>query len=138
MNKIFLFVWLVTLPMAICHSKSDLLFVPVSPMMVIFIITFGFLGLEIVSMELSDPFGDDPSDFDELGEASFDYDSNGNIDCGVSIFNELSFFNTSSGRITFPVDFDILSPLPSTTKPWDKMLSKGALPLVPQDSNSEE
>ena len=39
-------------------------------------------------------------DFDELGEASFDYDSNGNIDCGVSIFNELSFFNTSSGDYT--------------------------------------
>ena len=39
-------------------------------------------------------------DFDELGEASFDYDSNGNIDCGVSIYNELSFFNTSSGDYT--------------------------------------
>ena len=39
-------------------------------------------------------------DFDELGEASFDYDSNGNIDCGVSIFNELSFVNTSSGDYT--------------------------------------
>ncbi len=34
---------------------------------------------------------------DVFGEASFDYDSNGNIDCGVSIYNELSFFNTSSG-----------------------------------------
>ena len=39
-------------------------------------------------------------DFDELGEASFDYDSNGNIDCGVSIYNELSFINTSSGDYT--------------------------------------
>ena len=37
---------------------------------------------------------------DVLGEASFDYDSNGNIDCGVSIYNELSFFNTSSGDYT--------------------------------------
>ena len=39
-------------------------------------------------------------DFDELGEASFDYESNGNIDCGVSVYNELSFFNTSSGDYT--------------------------------------
>ena len=39
-------------------------------------------------------------DFDELGQASFDYDSNGNIDCGFSIYNELSFFNTSSGDYT--------------------------------------
>ena len=39
-------------------------------------------------------------DFDELGQASFDYDSNGNIDCGLSIYNELSFFNTSLGDYT--------------------------------------
>ena len=44
----------------------------------------------------------------------------------------------SSGEITFPADFDIFIPLPSTTKPCDNMLSKGALPLVPQDSSKEE
>ena len=36
-------------------------------------------------------------DFDELGEASSDYFSSGNVDCGISIFNELEFVNTSSG-----------------------------------------
>ena len=36
-------------------------------------------------------------DFDELGDASFDLSSSGQIDCGVSIFNELLFTNTSSG-----------------------------------------
>ena len=48
------------------------------------------------------------------------------------------FFNISSGEIVFPADFDILRPFPSTTKPCDKMLSKGAFPLVPQDCNKEE
>ena len=36
-------------------------------------------------------------DFDELGDASFDFSSSGQIDCGISIFNELLFTNTSSG-----------------------------------------
>ena len=36
-------------------------------------------------------------DFDEIGEPSFSYDSNGNIDCGISVYNELEFINTSSG-----------------------------------------
>jgi len=39
-------------------------------------------------------------DFDEIGEPSFDYESNGNIDCGISIYNEITFLNTSSGDYT--------------------------------------
>ena len=39
-------------------------------------------------------------DFDEIGEPSFTYDSNGNIDCGISVYNELEFINTSSGDYT--------------------------------------
>ena len=48
------------------------------------------------------------------------------------------FFRISSGAIAFPKDLDILCPLPSTTKPWDKIDSNGALPLVPQDSSNDE
>ena len=48
------------------------------------------------------------------------------------------FLSTSSGAIMLPVDFDIFRPFPSTTKPCDKMLLNGALPLVPQDSNKDE
>ena len=48
------------------------------------------------------------------------------------------FFKISSGEITLPNDFDIFKPFPSTTKPWDKIDSNGALPLVPQDSNKDE
>jgi len=36
-------------------------------------------------------------DFDELGYASFDFSSSGQIDCGISIHNALLFTNTSSG-----------------------------------------
>ena len=48
------------------------------------------------------------------------------------------FLSISSGAIILPVDFDIFKPLPSTTKPWVRILLKGALPLVPQDSNNDE
>lgn len=35
----------------------------------VFFVTFGFVGLEFVSIEFDDPFGDDPNDFDVLGLA---------------------------------------------------------------------
>jgi hypothetical protein len=38
-------------------------------MLLMFFVTYGFLGIEYVSMELDDPFGDDPNDFDDLGMA---------------------------------------------------------------------
>jgi gliding motility-associated-like protein len=40
-------------------------------------------------------------DFDELSitGASFDYISSGNLDCGLSIFNEIEFTNTSDGDV---------------------------------------
>ena len=40
-------------------------------------------------------------DFDELSitGASFDYLSSGNLDCGLSIFNEIEFTNTSDGDV---------------------------------------
>ena len=43
-------------------------------MFIIFFITYGFIGLEYISMELDDPFGDDPNDFDVTGlcEVVFD------------------------------------------------------------------
>ena len=66
-------------------------------------------------------------DFDELGEASFDYDSNGNIDCGVSIFNELSFVNTSSGDYTSVIwDFGDGSALATGEVVTHQYLNSGA------------
>uniref|UniRef100_A0A6S8J0W6 Bestrophin homolog n=1 Tax=Amphora coffeiformis TaxID=265554 RepID=A0A6S8J0W6_9STRA len=59
MAKIFLFLWVFTIPFSLCHfTFQGGVYVPVA---IIFLITFGFMGLEYVSMELSDPFGDDVS-----------------------------------------------------------------------------
>lgn len=41
---------------------------------VVFFITYGFLGLEYVSIELDDPFGDDPNDFKTLRMAQTVYE----------------------------------------------------------------
>ena len=82
MNKIFLFVWLFTLPLTLCHTEmSHIIDSPVVTMIVVFMTTFGFMGLEFVSMELSDPFGNDPSDFDDLGHAQLAME-----DCYICIY----------------------------------------------------
>ena len=41
---------------------------------IVFFVTYGFLGLEYVSIELDDPFGDDPNDFNGLGMAQGVYE----------------------------------------------------------------
>jgi len=65
MARTFLFFWIFTLPFCIVREISE----PVQAMLIIFFTTYGFIGLEYVSMELDDPFGDDPNDFDDLGMA---------------------------------------------------------------------
>jgi hypothetical protein len=65
MTRTFLFFWVFTLPFCLVKEISE----PIQVLLIIFFITYGFIGLEYVSMELEDPFGDDPSDFDDLGMA---------------------------------------------------------------------
>eukprot|EP00550_Attheya_septentrionalis_P000091 CAMPEP_0198288888 /NCGR_PEP_ID=MMETSP1449-20131203/7257_1 /TAXON_ID=420275 /ORGANISM="Attheya septentrionalis, Strain CCMP2084" /LENGTH=447 /DNA_ID=CAMNT_0043987121 /DNA_START=105 /DNA_END=1445 /DNA_ORIENTATION=+ len=65
MTRTFLFFWVFTLPFCLVKEISE----PIQVLLIIFFITYGFVGLEYVSMELEDPFGDDPSDFDDLGMA---------------------------------------------------------------------
>jgi len=52
--------WVFSLPFVLVWNISE----PIQVVMVVFVITYGFVGLEYVSMELEDPFGDDPNDFD--------------------------------------------------------------------------
>jgi predicted membrane chloride channel (bestrophin family) len=65
MTRTFLFFWVFSLPLVLVHAIPQ----PVQVMVIMFFVTYGFLGLEYVSMELDDPFGDDPNDFDDLGMA---------------------------------------------------------------------
>jgi predicted membrane chloride channel (bestrophin family) len=59
MTRTFLFVWVFTLPMVLIADNDQTLEV----LVLMFFITYGFLGLEYVNMELDDPYGTDPNDF---------------------------------------------------------------------------
>ena len=92
----------------------------------------------------------EPVDSEDVSQGSQVRKSSGTPYVHTLVLNALAFSvagapilnrKNSDGNyytVTFPDDFDIFMPLPSTTKPCDKILSNGALPLVPQDSNKDE
>jgi predicted membrane chloride channel (bestrophin family) len=59
MTRTFLFFWVFSLPLVLIKDDSNLW----ATFLVVFGITYGFFGLEYVSLELSDPYGSDPNDF---------------------------------------------------------------------------
>jgi Bestrophin, RFP-TM, chloride channel len=63
MSRTFIFFYIYTLPSALLTASST----PIADLVVLFIVTYGFIGLELISVELDDPFGDDVIDFDTLG-----------------------------------------------------------------------
>ncbi|EEC47732.1 predicted protein [Phaeodactylum tricornutum CCAP 1055/1] len=58
-------------PMAISHENKLLTF---AHCFEVFLITYGFMGLEVVAMDLDNPFGDDPNDFDNSALACTAYE----------------------------------------------------------------
>ena len=78
LTKTSLFVWIFTLPFYVCHTEYRQ---AVLCFLIVFLITFGFIGLEFVAMELSDNFGDDAVDFDDLGYAQLCFE-----DCYIAIY----------------------------------------------------
>lgn len=65
MARTMMFMWVFTLPFALDSDASDI----VAHCIVVFLLTFAFMGLETVSLELDDPFGHDENDLDNLGLA---------------------------------------------------------------------
>jgi len=68
MSRTFCFLYVFTLPLVMLDDKSGSL----AHCVAIFLITYGFLGLELTAIELDNPFGDDDNDFD-----------NRSVDCGI-------------------------------------------------------
>lgn len=59
MTRTFLFIWIFTLPFALVDDVKELI-----PLItIVFFCTYGLVGLELVSTEIEDPFGEDPNDF---------------------------------------------------------------------------
>lgn len=61
LGRLFLFFWIYSLPFVLSANRNDV----VQTIVLMFFITYGYAGLEYVSIELDDPFGDDPNDFDD-------------------------------------------------------------------------
>jgi predicted membrane chloride channel (bestrophin family) len=57
MTRLFLFSWVCTLPLVLLVDYRLW-----SSMLIVILVTFGFVGIEYVSMALDDPFGDDTND----------------------------------------------------------------------------
>lgn len=70
MARTFLFFWVYTLPFALVGNFKNLVVI----LICMFFVTYGFIGLEYVSMEMDDPFGDDPNDFDDLHMAQLAFE----------------------------------------------------------------
>ena len=66
MARTFLFFYVYTVPFALLSDNTN----PIAHCVVIFFLTYGFMGLEFVSIELDNPFGNDDNDFDCLGTAN--------------------------------------------------------------------
>mmetsp|Transcript_23002 Transcript_23002/g.33952 ORF Transcript_23002/g.33952 Transcript_23002/m.33952 type:complete len:369 (-) Transcript_23002:106-1212(-) len=65
MARTFLYFYVFTVSFVLLKDDSSAL----THCITIFILTFGFMGLEYVSIELDNPFGEDDNDFDNLGMA---------------------------------------------------------------------
>jgi predicted membrane chloride channel (bestrophin family) len=59
MTRTFLFFWVFSLPSVLINDNDK----AIEVLILMFFCTYGFLGLEYVSMELDDPYGRDPNDF---------------------------------------------------------------------------
>jgi predicted membrane chloride channel (bestrophin family) len=69
MTRAFLLFWVYTLPMVLL--KEYRLW---SSLLIVILVSVGFIGIEYVSIALDDPFGDDTNDVDEHGMALLVYE----------------------------------------------------------------
>lgn len=69
MTRAFLFFWVYTLPLVLLKDYRMW-----SSIVIVCCVSFGFIGIEYVSMALDDPFGDDTNDVDEHGMALLVYE----------------------------------------------------------------
>lgn len=69
MTRTFLFFWVYSIPLTLLEEYRVW-----SSVLIVLFVTFGFIGIEYVSIALDDPFGDDTNDVDEHGMALLVYE----------------------------------------------------------------
>jgi predicted membrane chloride channel (bestrophin family) len=74
MTCTFLFFYLYTVPFALLSADDTSLFAAFAHCVVTFFLTYGFMGLELTSMIIDDPFGDKENDFNNLALAKMSFE----------------------------------------------------------------
>jgi predicted membrane chloride channel (bestrophin family) len=70
MARTFLFSYIFTIPLVFLQDKASVVYHCIA----VFVITYGFVGLEMVAIAIDDPFGTDDVDFDNVGMAETAYE----------------------------------------------------------------
>jgi len=70
MARTFLFLYVFTVPFVMLKDESNVF----AHCFTVFLLTYGFVGLETVSIELDNPFGDDDNDFNNSALAMTAYE----------------------------------------------------------------
>jgi predicted membrane chloride channel (bestrophin family) len=78
MTRTFLFLYVFTVPFVLLNDASSLF----AHCFIVFLLTYGFVGLEVVSIELDNPFGNDANDFNNSAMAVETYE-----DCYLTILD---------------------------------------------------
>jgi hypothetical protein len=78
MTRTFLFLYVFTVPFVLLNDASSLS----AHCFIVFLLTYGFVGLEVVSIELDNPFGNDANDFNNSAMAVETYE-----DCYLTILD---------------------------------------------------
>lgn len=63
MTSTFLFFYIFTVPFALLSADDVSVFAAVVHMLVVFALTYGLVGMDLISIQLDDPFGEDENDF---------------------------------------------------------------------------
>ena len=63
MTSTFLWLYVFTVPFALLSADDNSWVAAISHCLVVFVLTYGFAGMELISVQLDDPFGEDENDF---------------------------------------------------------------------------
>ena len=71
MTSTFLWFYIFTVPFALLSADDTGVFAAVAHCLVVFALTFGFVGMDLISIQLDDPFGEDENDFKYVLQVMF-------------------------------------------------------------------
>ena len=125
MTRTILFFYIFTLPCALNTDIKE----AIPYLLTVFMITYGFIGSELICIELEDPFGNDPNDFDVKAMASMLYKD-------IALFIKDSDGEEAEKEIVVFTTTKLDKVIKSTVKNHGKQFSRVPEWIVSQSSSS--